>query len=286
MKELIAIIILLMLFSAAKGEAPAYFNKGDGAEAAYTQQTGDVYAVGVDIQQGMYTFMCSDDAAGMMTITNWDGSIAFQQQVYSGWVETMHVYNEQTIYLPEGVQGEYHFTLASSAYDTGTRQLRTEQAGSYAAGKELQPGLYIVQNENAASADVRIRDAGGALIREWRLMPDSYYAIHLKDGWSVEIGEGCLLRSMTTKYIFQEGTDAVVPGSRYITGMQIPRRTYTVMGRDHTSCITVLDMASGEEEKIPLARGEQYVLECGFESERELLIEMVNLDISWEAGIG
>ena len=234
MKGLIVAILLLMLFNSARAEAPQYFNT-DVRDAGYADQAayeGEAYVVGVDLEAGLYSFFATDDCKGTMTVTNWDGSIDYQQAVYPGWYETMRIYTEQTVYLPEGAQGEFHLGFLSSDYDTGTRQLYVTKPGVYSAGSELAQGLYIVQNISSANADAWVLGADSAVLHEWNLVPDARYTIFLKEGSSVEISQGCMLRSMTTQWLFQEGTTATVAQGRFSTRMQSPGRVYTLTGRD------------------------------------------------------
>ena len=288
MRELIAVIVLLMIFSSARGEAPEYFNKGAHAAQTSTQteQGSKNYVVGVDMQEGMYTFFADTDCHGEMIITNWDGSIDYQAAVEPGWVETLRVYNEQIVCLPEGCQGEFNLGFLSSEYDTGTRQFYATAPGVYSVGAELKPGLYIVQNDSSAPAGVRICEkATGKVGKEWNLQPDSHYTIYLKDVETVEFDEGCMLRSMTTQWLFQQGTEAVVSQSRYSTRMQIPGRVYTLKGRDHTSLVRTTVLATGEETTYTLGRDETMVLDT-MTALNEMLVELVNVEISWENGVG
>ena len=254
----------------------------DAQPAAVSE--GSAYVVGVDLPQGLYSFFSSDDTPGVMTVTNWDGSIAYQQEIYSGWYETMYVYNEQTVYLPENCQGEFHMSLAASACDTGTRQLRVTQAGTYRAGADMLPGLYIVQNDGAVNADVTVTDVSGALMHAWSLQPGVQYTILLDSGYAVTMDEGCLLRSMTTERLFQEGTVAHVGQGRYLVGMQLPEREYTFTGREGESRVRVTSLVSGVEDTRTLSPGESWMLNVSNYDTRELLVEMVNVDVSWEQG--
>ncbi|MGN1019949.1 MAG: hypothetical protein ACI4O7_06220 [Aristaeellaceae bacterium] len=247
---------------------------------------GMAYVVGMDLQEGLYSFFSSDDTPGVMTIANWDGSIAYQQEVYSGWYETMRVYNEQTVYLPENCQGEFHQSFASSAYDTGSRGLYLREPGTYCAGKDMLPGLYIVQNDGEEPADVAVSGSDGDLLDAWRLQPGTQYTILLDSGHAVTMGEGCLLRSMTTELLLQEGAAAYVAQGRYIMGMQLPERTYTFTGREGESLVQVTLLANGAELERILSPGETMTLDADVYDPRELLVEMVNVDVSWEPGEG
>ncbi|MGN0778735.1 MAG: hypothetical protein ACI4MJ_06265 [Aristaeellaceae bacterium] len=268
MRRFIATLwLLMMLFSTAMGE-------------------GDACVVGVDLPQGQYSFFSSDNTPGVMTVTNWDGSIAYQQEVYSGWYETMFIYNEQTVYLPENCQGEFHKGLVTSAYDTGTRQLCLTQPGLYQSGEDMLPGLYIVQNNGGENAAVTVTDSRGEVLYAWRLQPGAQYTIHMEDGCAVELSDGCLLRSMTTEQLFQEGTAAHVTQGRYMLGMQLPERNYTFIGREGESLVRVTSLVSGAEEMHTLSPGESLMLDISSVDSRELLVEMVNVDVSWNPGAG
>lgn len=267
MRRFIATLLLLvMLFSTATGEDIAY-------------------VVGVDLPQGLYSFFSSDDTPGVMTVTNWDGSIAYQQEVYSGWYETMYIYNEQTVYLPENCQGEFHKGIVTSAYDTGTRQLRVKQSGIYRAGVDMLPGLYIVQNVGSVNAAVTLTGSTGKVLHAWSLQPGVQYTIFMEDGCAVEFSDGCLLRSMAPERMFQEGTSDEIRQGRYIVGLQLPERNYTFSGRDGEAVVRVT-VPGCDDEKHSLSPGESWTLDIGRYATRELLVEMVNVDVSWEQGEG
>lgn len=267
MRRFIATLLLLvMLFSTATGEDIAY-------------------VVGVDLPQGLYSFFSSDNTSGVTTIANWDGSIAYQQEVYSGWYETMFIYNEQTVYLPENCQGEFHMSLAASAYDTGTRRLYLREPGTYYAGEDMLPGLYIVQNNGAEYAAVTVTGSTGEILHAWSLQPGAQYTILMEDGWAVEFSDGCMLRSMAPESLFQEGTSAYVGQSRYIVGLQMPARDYTFTGRNGEAFVRVT-VPGGRDEKHSLSSGESWTLDIGTYNSRELLVEMVNVDVTWEQGEG
>ena len=288
MKELIAVILLLMIFSSARGEAPVeYFNKGEEVvDAEVSTESGNTLTVGVDLQEGLYTFIAGSECQGTMTVTNWDGSETDRMEVYPGWVETLTVYNEQTVRLPEGVSYSYNLTFGTKTHDTGTRQLRIREAGVYTAGKNLAAGLYIVQNEGLTAADVSIIGRDGETRHSWSLANDAHYTIWLDEGEHVEIGVGILLRSMTTQWLFQEGTRATVAQSRFSTQMQIPGRAYTLIGRDYTSCVCITNLEDGSTARYPLERGQELTLNTRDMHDEEWLIEMVNVDVCWEQGEG
>ena len=247
---------------------------------------GSAYVVGVDMPQGLYSFFSSDNTPGVITITSWDGSIAYQQEVYSGWHETMFIYNEQTVCLPENCQGEFHKGCVTSDYDTGTRQLRVKQPGIYRAGVDMLPGLYIVQNDGLVNAAVTVTDSTGEVLYAWSLQPGAQYTIHMEDGYAVEFDDGCLLRSMTTEQLFQEGTATRMEQGRYIVGLQLPVREYTFIGREGGALVRVSSLVGGAEELHTLSPDESLTLDIGSCDTRELLIEMVNVDVIWEQGEG
>ncbi|MGN0970472.1 MAG: hypothetical protein ACI4OY_00835 [Aristaeellaceae bacterium] len=243
------------------------------------------YIVGVDLPQGLYSFFSSDDTPGVMTVANWDGSIAYQQEVYSGWYETMYIYNEQTVYLPENCQGEFHMSLATSSYDTGTRRLYLREPGTYRAGEDMLPGLYIVQNDGAENAAVTVADDSGEILLAWSLQPDAQYTVLLGEGDAVTMVGGCLLRSITMERLFQEETSAYAAQGRYMMGLQMPARDYTFTGRDGESLVRVT-VPGGEEEHHSLAPGESWTLNISDYATREQLVEMVNVDVCWEPDAG
>ena len=266
----------------------AVCGEGDTLTARETQPAeepdGSAYVVGVDLPQGLYSFFSSDDTPGVMTVTNWDGSIAYQQEVYSGWYETMVIYNEQTVYLPANCQGEFHKGLFASDYDTGTRQLRLTQPGVFRAGADMLPGLYIVQNDGAKDAAVKMTDDTGKVLHAWLLPSGAQYTILMKNGYAVEFSDGCLLRSMAPERLLREGTSASVVQGRYIVGMQLPERDYTFTGREGESLVRVTSMVSSAEDTHTLLPGESWTLAISGWDTRELLVEMVNVDVSWEPG--
>ena len=264
---MVMILLLMMVFCTAMGEDVAYI-------------------VGVDLPQGLYSFFSSDDTPGVMTVANWDGSIAYQQEVYSGWYETMYIYNEQTVYLPEGCQGEFHKGFVASDYDTGTRQLRVTEPGTFRAGEDMLPGLYIVQNGGAEDAAVTVTDEAGGVLHGWLLPPGAQYTVLMKDGYAVAFGEGCLLRSMAPEPLLLEGTSAGVEQGRYIVGLQLPARDYTFTGQEGESLVRVTWPVSGAEETHTLLPGESWTLDMDSADNRELLVEMVNVEISWNPGEG
>ena len=276
MRRLATVMGVLLLLA-----APAWAEDITGDDPA-----GDVYVVGVDMQEGLYSFFSSDITPGVMTVTNWDGSIAFQQEVCSGWYETMRIYNEQTVYLPENCQGEFHMSFATSAFDTGTRRLYLREPGSYCVREDMLPGLYILQNDGEENASVMVRDDSGEIRHTWCLLPGAQYTVLLMEGDALTMDKGCLLRSMTTERVFQEETSAYAAQGRYIMGMQMPVRDCTFTGREGDSFVRVAVPGQSVEEMHSLAPGEGWTLKISGYDTRELLVEMVNVDISWEQGDG
>ena len=267
MRRIIATLLLLMMVSGtAMGEDIAYI-------------------VGVDLPQGQYSFFSSDDTPGVMTVTNWDGSIAYQQEVCAGWYETMYIYNEQTVYLPENCQGEFHKGFATSAYDTGTRQLCLTEPGIYRTGVDMLPGLYIVQNNGSLNAAVTVTGSMSEVMHAWILQPGAQYTILMKNGCAVELSNGCLLRSMAPERMLQVGTSADIRQGRYIVGLQLPERNYTFSGQDGEAFVRVT-VPGGEDEKHSLSPGESWTLDIGSYDTNELLVEMMNVDVSWEQSEG
>ena len=254
------------------------------ADVASSYPDGETYVVGVDMQEGLYSFFSMDDTTGTMTVTDWDGNIVYQQKVEPGWYETMRVYNEQTVTLPAGCQGEFHLGFATSVYDTGTRGLRAAAPGSYRAGADVLPGLYIVGNNGHANADVTVMDSEGTAVHQWQLQPGIEYALLLRDGWSVSVGDDCLLRSMTRGSQFQTGTTASVQQGRYVSGMQLPARNYTVTGRGADSLVQVTIMESGESWQQTLQAGES--IKLALQGKTDVLIELVDVDIAWDDAEG
>ena len=242
--------------------------------------------VGVHLPQGLYRFFSGDNTSAVMTIINWDGSIAYQQEVYSGWYETMFIYNEQTVYLPENCQGEFHKGCVTSDYDTGTRQLRVKQPDIYRAGVDMLPGLYIVQNDGAENAAGTVTDSTGEVLYAWSLQPGAQYTVRMENGYAVEFGDGCLLRSMTTEQLFQEGTATRMEQGRYIVGLQLPVREYTFIGREGGALVRVTSLVGGAEELHTLSPDESLTLDIGSCDTRELRVEMVSGDGIWERGGG
>ena len=210
--------------------------------------------------------------------------MVYQQELEPGWYETMRVYNEQTVTLPAGCQGEFHLGFATSVYDTGTRGLRVAAPGSYRAGTDVLPGLYIVGNNGSANAEVAVMDSEGAAVHQWRLQPGAEYTLLLKDGWAVTIGTDCLLRSMTRGKQFQTGTAASVQQGRYVAGMQLPERNYTVTGRGEDALVRVTMMDSGESWQQTLLEGESCKL--ALQGKTHVLVELVDVDIIWEEAEG
>lgn len=267
MRRIIATLLLLMMVSGtAMGEDIAY-------------------VVGVDLPQGLYSFFSSDDTPGIMTVTNWDGSIAYQQEVCAGWYETMYIYNEQTVYLPENCQGEFHKGFATSVYDTGTRQLCLTEPGIYRTGVDMLPGLYIVQNNGSLNAAVTVTGSMSEVLHAWSLQSGAQYTILMKNGCAVELSNGCLLRSMAPERMLQEGTSADIRQGRYIVGLQLPERNYTFSGRDGEAFVRVT-VPGGEDEEHSLSPGESWTLDIGSYDTNELLVEMMNVDVSWEQSEG
>lgn len=267
MRRIIATLLLLMMVSGtAMGEDIAY-------------------VVGVDLPQGLYSFFSSDDTPGIMTVTNWDGSIAYQQEVCAGWYETMYIYNEQTVYLPENCQGEFHKGFATSVYDTGTRQLCLTEPGIYRTGVDMLPGLYIVQNNGSLNAAVTVTGSMSEVLHAWSLQSGAQYTILMKNGCAVEFSDGCLLRSMAPERMLQVGTSADIRQGRYIVGLQLPERNYTFSGQDGEAFVRVT-VPGGEDEKHSLSPGESWTLDIGSYDTNELLVEMMNVDVSWEQSEG
>ncbi|MGN0778825.1 MAG: hypothetical protein ACI4MJ_06730 [Aristaeellaceae bacterium] len=254
------------------------------ADAAASYPAGETYVVGVDMQEGLYSFFSLDDTSGIMTVTDWDGSIVHQQEVEPGWYETMRVYNEQTVTLPAGCQGEFHLGFATSVYDTGTRGLRVAAPGSYRAGADVLPGLYIVGNTGSENADVAVMDSEGATVHQWSLQPGAEYTLLLREGWAVAMGADCLLRSMTRGSQFQTGTVASVQQGRYAAGMQLPTRNYTVTGRSQDALVQVTMMDSGESWQQTLLEGESCML--ALQGQTNVLVELVDVDVTWEDAEG
>lgn len=243
------------------------------------------WSVGVDIPAGMYGIKAG--SYDIIRVRNWADKVIREERVDKDEIAVLTLYNEQTLCIPKGYQATYYMQLGGSAYDTGSRGVVTEGPGVFDAGDLLMPGLYIVQNESTHFADVTIRQkATGEVLRSWRLQPDSHYTILLEDGCTLQIGEGCLLRSATTEWLFQEGTSATIPQSRYSTRLQIPMRRYTVSGRDDTSLVQVTALDTKAVMTYPLGRNGSVVLDMEGDQADELLIEFVNVDVRWEQGEG
>lgn len=100
----------------------------------------------------------------------------------------------------------------TSAFDMGTRNLRLKGAGTYREGTDLAAGLYIVQNNGDASVTVSLlNSADDALQHTWLVEPGVMITLYVRQGYSEEIKEGCLLRSMTREMLLQVGTSASLP---------------------------------------------------------------------------
>lgn len=243
------------------------------------------WIVGVDIPAGMYGIEA--DSIDVIRVKNWADTVIREERADKGQIAVLTLYNEQTLCIPAGYQATYYMQLGGSAYDTGSRRVAINGPGAFDAGDLLMPGLYIVQNESVHFADVTIRQkATGEALRSWRLQPDSHYTILLEEGCTLEIGEGCLLRSATAEWLFQEGTSATIPQSRYSTRLQIPMRRYTVSGRDNTSLVQVTALDTKAVMTYPLGRNGSVVLDMEGDQADELLIEFVNVDVRWDQGEG
>lgn len=177
-------------------------------------------------------------------------------------------------------------SLATSAFDTGTRQLYLREPGTYGAGVDMLPGLYIVQNDGAENAAVTVTEDSGEIRHAWSLQPGAQYTVLLTKGDALTMNEGCLLRSMTTERLFQEGTSAYAAQGRYIMGQQMPARDYTFTGRERDSFVQVTVPENGEEQRHSLAPGESWTLNVSGYDTRELLVEILNVDVSWGLGDG
>lgn len=255
-------------------------------DAPQTTLTEGTYIVGVDIPQGLYDFIGNDDASGALTICNWDGSVEKSWQVSTGWQTMANLYNEQVLEVPHGCQATWHLSLETSAFDTGTRNLRLNSAGTYREGTDLAAGLYIVQNNGDASATISLlNSADGSPLHVWLVEPGVMITLYVRAGCSVGIPEGCLLRSMTRDMLLQEGTSASIDHGRYASIMQLPGRTYTVTGQDDTSFVTVTNLQENETHTCKLGKGESFTLDLQIRDSAEYLVEFKHVDIQWEQGI-
>lgn len=149
----------------------------------------------------------------------------------------------------------------------------------------MLPGLYIVQNVGSVNAAVTLTGSTGKVLHAWSLQPGVQYTIFMEDGCAVEFSDGCLLRSMAPERMFQEGTSDEIRQGRYIVGLQLPERNYTFSGRDGEAVVRVT-VPGCDDEKHSLSPGESWTLDIGRYATRELLVEMVNVDVSWEQGEG
>lgn len=264
------------------GEMPT---PAEATEYGLTLDGPGEWVVGVDIPAGMYGIKAG--SYDIICVKNWADKVIREDRVDKDEIAVLTLYNEQVLCIPEGYQATYYMQLGGSEYDTGSRGVVTKGPGVFDAGDLLMPGLYIVQNESVHFADVTIRRRdSGELLRSWRLQPDSHYTILLEEGCTLEIGEGCLLRSATAEWLFQEGTTATIPQSRYSTRLQIPMRRYTVSGRDDTSLVQVTVLDTRAVMTYPLGRNESIILDMAEHEGSELLIEFVNVDVRWEQGEG
>lgn len=267
--------------------------KGDAANetvqeiATQSAMTAGTYIVGADIPQGLYGFTCDENASGTVKLYAWDGSVIQSWQVYAGFQETATLYNEQRLELPQGCQAVWHLAFATSAYDTGTRNLRLNEAGIYQEGVDLAAGLYIVQNDEDANASVSLLNSeDGALLQSWSVEPGVMITLYVREECSVQITEGCLLRSMTTKWIMQEGQQESIVHGRYSTMMQLPRRNYTVIGQDDDAYVKVTNLQQNETVTYALSKGETLQLDLRSYDGTEYLVEFMHVDVSWKKADG
>lgn len=245
------------------------------------------YIVGVDIPQGLYDFIGDENADGVLTICAWDGCVEKNWQVSAGWQGTANLSNEQTLKLPQGCQAVWHLALATSEYDTGTRNLRLNKAGIYQEGRDLAAGLYIVQNNGDATTTVSLlNSADGTLLQSWSVEPGVMITLYVREAYSVQITEGCLLRSMTTKWLMQQEQQESIIHGRYSTMMQLPKREYTVVGQDDDACVKVTNLQQNETVTYDLSKGKTLQLDLRSYDRTEYLVEFMHVDVSWNKADG
>lgn len=252
--------------------------------AAQTTLTAGTYIVGVDIPQGVYDFIADENADGTLTIYAWDGSVEQTWPVSVGWQGSANLSNEQVLEVPRGCHATWHLSLMTSAFDTGTRNLRLNGAGTYREGADLAAGLYIVQNNGDAPGTVSLlNSADGAPQHVWLAEPGEMITIYVRQGCSARVAEGCLLRSMTSDMLLQEGMSASITHGRYAGIMQLPGRKYTVTGQDDTSFVAVTDLQKNETHTYKLQQGESFTLDLQNHG-AEYMVEFKHVDIHWEQG--
>ena len=71
---------------------------------------------------------------------------------------------------------------------------------------------------------------------------------------------------------------------RYVAGMQLPERNYTVTGRSEDALVRVTMMDSGESWQQTLLEGGSCVL--ALQGKTQVLVELVDVDVTWEEAEG
>lgn len=246
--------------------------------------TPGTYIVGVDIPQGLYEFT-STSSTGMLLVQKWDGKPFSSYGALEDRTEVIHLYNEYRLQVPEGFQGRFIMQMNESDLDTGTRQLLITQPGTYWTYTDMNPGLYIMDALESPTEPLRIlHKADNRELRSFELSKGAEYVIFLGSSMSVELPEGCRLRSFCREEKFTSADPVMVDQARYISGPQIPSGKYRISaqpGKD--ACYSVMTVYDDARILRKLNQGESVVIDLSA-YDTEIFLELVNCIVTYAIG--